>query len=192
MTDIKELLILAKERLELMTPEEIKAKFIEHGYDTNNNTKTPEEMLHDMLITATNAHSGQYDKSGMPYILHPLKVMHYLNTKDFELMCIALGHDLLEDTHITPIILWSMGMSERVIRGIECLTKVPGESYEEYKEKVKSNYDSVLVKLADLKHNTSIERLKGITPKDMKRTLKYYQFYLELTEIKIRVDGQHD
>jgi (p)ppGpp synthase/HD superfamily hydrolase len=56
------------------------------------------EQLSRMLVLATNRHDGQFDKGGNPYILHPLKVMHYLKTDDEELMCIALGHDLVEDT----------------------------------------------------------------------------------------------
>jgi (p)ppGpp synthase/HD superfamily hydrolase len=30
------------------------------------------EMLSKMLVIAVNAHQGQYDKAGAPYILHPL------------------------------------------------------------------------------------------------------------------------
>jgi (p)ppGpp synthase/HD superfamily hydrolase len=48
-----------------------------------------------MLVLATNAHAGQTDKAGKPYILHCLKVMHYLKSEDEELMCIALGHDII-------------------------------------------------------------------------------------------------
>ena len=59
------------------------------------------EMLDKMLMIATKAHHGQFDKGGNPYILHPLKVMHYLKTEDEELMCIALGHDVIEDTRQT-------------------------------------------------------------------------------------------
>ena len=140
--------------------------------------------LNNMLVLATLAHGNQFDKSGKPYILHPIQVMQYLQTDDVELMCIALGHDLLEDTHVTEFILWDGGFTERIIKGIKSLTKIPGEDYDLYKSRVKDNYDAVLVKLADLKHNTDISRLKGITEKDMERTLKYYKFYLELLKKK--------
>lgn len=59
------------------------------------------EMLGTMLVIATNAHAGQFDRGGAPYILHPLKVMHYLKSDDEELMCMALGHDVIEDTPVT-------------------------------------------------------------------------------------------
>ena len=137
-------------------------------------------MLANMLLIATNAHAGQFDKGGKPYILHPLKVMHYLKTEDEELQCIALGHDLIEDTDVTYSELICAGMSARVIEGIRALTKVRGESYLEYKQRVLQNRDAMLVKLCDLRHNTDIRRLKGITDKDVARIAKYHEFWVEI------------
>lgn len=137
-------------------------------------------MLDKMLVIATNAHSGQFDRGGNPYILHPLKVMHYLKTDDEELMCIALGHDVIEDTKVTYRDLRDAGISERVIAGIRALTKLPGQTYDEYKEGVFANVDAMRVKMADLRHNTDIRRLKGISEKDIERMVKYQKFYLEL------------
>lgn len=137
-------------------------------------------MLSAMLVLAVNGHAGQFDKGGNPYILHPMKVMHYLKTTDEELMCMAVGHDLIEDTKTTYQDLRDAGISERVIAGIKALTKQPGQTYEEYKQGVFSNRDAMLVKQADLRHNTDIRRLKGITEKDIARNVKYQQFYLEI------------
>lgn len=143
------------------------------------------EMLGAMLHLATTAHAGQYDKGGNPYILHPLKVMHYTKSDDEEIQCIAVGHDIIEDTNTTYQDLRNAGISERVISGIRALTKERGETYEEYKEKVKANPDAVRVKMADLRHNTDIRRLKGktVTEKDVARMVKYHTFYLELEQI---------
>lgn len=138
------------------------------------------EMLARMLHIATNAHDGQFDRGGNPYILHPLKVMHYLKSDDEELMCMALGHDVVEDTSITYKDLREAGMSDRVVEGIRALTKVPGETYEEYKERVFFNEDAMRVKMADLRHNTDIRRLKGVTEKDIARMAKYHTFYVEI------------
>lgn len=138
------------------------------------------EMLDKMLMIATKAHHGQFDRGGNPYILHPLKVMHYLKTDDEELMCMALGHDVIEDTNVTYKDLREAGISERVIEGIRALTKVPGQTYEEYKEGVFANEDAMRVKMADLRHNTDIRRLKGVTEKDIARMAKYQMFYLEI------------
>lgn len=138
------------------------------------------EMLAKMLLIATNAHAGQFDKGGTPYILHPLKVMHYLKTDDEELQCIALGHDVIEDTDVTYKDLREAGISERVIEGIDALTKRLGETYEDYKERVYANRDAMKVKLCDLRHNTDIRRLKGVREKDLERMAKYQRFYLEI------------
>jgi (p)ppGpp synthase/HD superfamily hydrolase len=139
-------------------------------------------MLGKMLVLATNSHDGQVDKGGKPYIMHCLKVMHYLKCEDEELMCIALGHDLVEDTNVTYHQLNEAGFSERVIQGIYSLTKQRGQTYDEYKRQVFANKDAMRVKLCDLRHNSDIRRLKGVTEKDVARIAKYHQFYLEIQE----------
>jgi len=140
------------------------------------------EMLSRMIVIATNAHAGQFDKAGKPYILHPLRVMSFIKEDDEELQCIAVGHDLFEDTKVTKQDLRDEGISERVINGIWCMTKLPGETLEEYKARVFSNEDSMKAKKADLRHNSDIRRLKGVTAKDFERTAKYMQFYAEIEE----------
>lgn len=146
------------------------------------------KMLGAMLKFMVDAHDGQFDKGGIPYCLHPLKVMHYLKTDDEELMCIALGHDVVEDTDATYEDLRNIGMSERVIDGIRRLTKVPGQTYAEYKEQVLRSKDAMLVKRADLRHNTDIRRLKGTTDKDKARMSKYHDFYIEIELALWRLD----
>lgn len=138
------------------------------------------ELLGKMLVLATNKHAGQFDRAGVPYILHPLKVMHYTKSEDEELNCIALGHDVVEDTNTTWQELYDLGMTTRIVKGIDALTKRPGESYDDYKGRVKANADARKVKKADLRHNSDIRRLKGITEKDLQRNEKYHRFYAEL------------
>lgn len=141
-------------------------------------------MLSKMLLLATIAHDGQYDKGGKPYILHPITVMYYLGADaSEELKCIALGHDLLEDTTVDVSDLTIAGMSDRVIYGIKALTKLDGESYEDYQAKVMANPDAVKVKLCDLRHNSELSRLKGVTPKDAARLAKYAEFYFMLKNL---------
>jgi (p)ppGpp synthase/HD superfamily hydrolase len=138
------------------------------------------EMLGKMLVLVTNAHAGQYDRGGSPYILHPLKVMHYLKSDDEELMVMALGHDVIEDTAVTYEDLRQAGISERAIKGIAALTKLPGQTLDEYKTGVFANPDAMRVKLADLRHNTDIRRLKGVTEKDIARMARYHTFFMEI------------
>jgi (p)ppGpp synthase/HD superfamily hydrolase len=109
-----------------------------------------------------------------------MKVMHYLKSDDEELQCMALLHDVVEDTKTTWDDLVAVGCTERVINGVKALTKMPGESYDQYKERVFANADAMKVKMADLRHNTDIRRLKGVTEKDIIRMEKYNRFYLEL------------
>ena len=144
------------------------------------------ELLGKVLVLATNAHAGQFDRGGKPYILHPLKVMHYLKTDDEELQCIALLHDVIEDTSTSWKDLEAIGCTSRVIAGVRVLTKMPGQTYDEYKNEVFANLDAMRVKSCDLRHNTDIRRLKGVTQKDIDRMAKYNQFYLE---IQSRLNG---
>lgn len=140
-------------------------------------------LLSRMLKLVTERHDGQFDKGGMPYVLHVLKVMHYLKSDDEELQCIALGHDVIEDTNTTYAELRELDMTDRIIQGIDKLTKRPGETLDEYKVRVKSSPDSIRVKMADLRHNSDIRRLKGVTNNDIRRMVKYHEFYLELKSI---------
>ena len=140
--------------------------------------------LNKMLVLVATEFDGIFDKGGVPYLLHCLKVMHYTRSEDDEIQQIALGHDLVEDRkNVTYKLLREMGFSERVIEGIRCLTKVPGETEEEYLAKVMSNTDAIRVKLADLRHNSDIRRLKGVTEKDIKRIEKYHRMYMSLKDL---------
>lgn len=140
-------------------------------------------LLAKAIALASEKHMGQFDKAGMPYILHVLKVMHYLKTDDLELMSIAVMHDLVEDTDVTFADLYEMGFSARVVDAVKLLTKMRGQTAKEYLEGIKSNKDAIRVKLADLRHNSDIRRLKGITDKDVARMKKYNEMYLELRDL---------
>lgn len=148
------------------------------------------EMLAKALVLATNAHDGQFDRGGKPYILHPLKVMSFLKEDDEELQCIALLHDVIEDSRkyngelVTWKMLHEMGFTERVIAGIDSVTKRLGESDDEYRMRVFSNVDGMKVKQCDLQHNSDIRRLKNkvLTEKDIARTIRYQEFYLMIDE----------
>jgi (p)ppGpp synthase/HD superfamily hydrolase len=108
--------------------------------------------------------------------------MSFLKTDDEELQCMALLHDVIEDTDTTYLELMEAGMSTRVIEGIMALTKERGFSYDQYKDKIFKNRDAMQVKMADLRHNTDVRRLKGVAQKDIQRMAKYHAFYLELRQ----------
>jgi len=139
------------------------------------------QQLATAIALAARYHEFQTDKSGKPYILHTMKVMHYLKTDDYELMAIAVLHDIIEDTDCLYHDLYTAGLSDRIINGVTAMTKLPGQSPEGYMHQLKSNVDACHVKLADLRHNSDIRRLKGLTEKDFKRVTKYMQMHTEIS-----------
>jgi (p)ppGpp synthase/HD superfamily hydrolase len=119
-------------------------------------------LLAKFIALAATKHQDQLDKSGKPYILHCLTVMNGVMKKypdDFELMCIAVGHDLIEDTDTTFTELRELGATQRIVEGINHLTKYSGQTYEEYVDDLKNNNDAIIVKLEDLRHNKYLMRL---------------------------------
>jgi len=151
------------------------------------------KLLAKAIQIATNAHDGQFDSTGLPYILHPLSVMAILNTKDELLNCIAILHDVVEDTSITLDDLRKEGFPEIVVRAVDALTKRKdsSETYDEYKQRVFDCYYAMRVKLADLTHNTDITRQKGIREKDLQNVLKYQIFYNEITIRLIKYEKEN-
>ena len=140
--------------------------------------------VYQMWDLAIKSHAGQVDKAGQPYIYHIDAVWNNLrdlvDDADDELIQIAIGHDLIEDTTVTSLELRVLGFSDRVVDGIVALTKLKSESYEDYKARVLSSKDASLVKLADLKHNMDLTRLPTLTQKDLDRVAKYHQFYKQI------------
>jgi (p)ppGpp synthase/HD superfamily hydrolase len=135
------------------------------------------------IAIASGAFAEKKDKGGVPYIMHCLYVMNRMPEDDEELRCIAVLHDLLEDTEWTEQDLRDEGFSERVIRGVVAMTKEEGWTYKEYiRAKVMQNRDAVRVKLADLEHNSHITRMKGLSQKDFNRLEKYHNTYVLLKD----------
>ena len=128
-------------------------------------------MIDIALAIAKKAHAGQVDKAGVDYIQHPLYVASQVKTEQEK--AVALLHDVLEDSDITAADLLAYGLSNEVVAAVQTLTKKKGQSYQDYLEKVKSNNLARVVKLADLKHNSDLSRLKSVTNTDYDRVEKY-------------------
>tara|TARA_R110000850_G_C9739600_1_gene444239 strand:- start:132 stop:566 length:435 start_codon:yes stop_codon:yes gene_type:complete len=137
-------------------------------------------MLSQAIKHAAIGHLEQTDKSGQPYILHCLHVMNTVKSNESEVKQIAVLHDYMEDCNVTPQELSELGFSDRVVEGICCLTHQEGVSYENYINIICTNRDAMLVKLADLRHNSDITRLKGVTGKDLQRMAKYHKSYIKI------------
>lgn len=136
--------------------------------------------LERALEIAFQGHKGQRERNGRPYILHPLRVM--LQQKTEKAMIVAILHDLVEDTQWTLEQLTAEKFSQEIIQAVDAMTHREDESYEDYLLRVKENPLAVQVKLADLKDNTDITRLKEITEKDFGRLKKYHNAWLSLTK----------
>lgn len=135
--------------------------------------------LDKAISIASQAFVGVFDKADRPYILHCLHVMHMVENGggDDEQMIIAVLHDLIEDTAWTAEQLLEKGFSIRVVTALGCLTHLDKEPYDDYIRRVATNHDARMVKLADLRHNSDITRLKGLREKDFRRMEKYQRAY---------------
>lgn len=141
------------------------------------------KQLSTAITLAATGHMNQFDKGGNPYILHPLAVMQFAKDAgdDIEILIACVLHDWIEDTKGTYKQLVESGINERSVAAVKAVTKVPGETTEEYEAKILANPDAIRVKLHDLRHNTDIRRLKGVSQKDMDRMEKYFHLYVKLT-----------
>ena len=129
------------------------------------------QTLERAIAIAAAAHEGQVDKGGAPYILHPLKVMLRVNT--LEERIVAVLHDVVEDCGINFDDLRKEGFSEAVLMAIASVTKVSGESYEAFIERVAQNPIGRVVKLADLEENSDLSRIAQPSWEDLERVEKY-------------------
>lgn len=116
-------------------------------------------------------HKEQTDKSGLPYVFHPFHLAEQMHTESTT--CVALLHDLIEDTSCTIDMLRVAGFGEKVVEAIQLLTHSKGEDYMTYVKRIAGNPIAREVKLADLKHNSDITRLDKVEDKDLQRLEKY-------------------
>ena len=126
---------------------------------------------------------GKTDRAGKAYILHCIRVMNNVDQSDEELMIMAILHDVVEDGILTYAELCDYKFSARVMNAINLLTHLDGDNYEDYIKMISFNPDAIAVKLADLKDNSDITRLKGLTKKDFDRMEKYHKAYTYLSQI---------
>lgn len=128
-------------------------------------------LLEKAVSIATQAHAGQTDKSGKPYILHILRVM--MKGKDENEMICGVLHDLVEDTDWTFEQLAEEGFPQHIIQALELVTKKDNEDYSDFIERISHNDLAIAVKLNDLEDNMDVSRLNKVTEKDAERLSKY-------------------
>ena len=113
---------------------------------------------------AYKAHEGQYDQSGVPYILHPVHLAEQMT--DETTTCIALLHDVLEDTALTLPDL-EAEFPREITEAVQLLTHAPSDDYLDYVRRLCENPLARKVKIADLAHNSDETRLSSVTPDPM-------------------------
>lgn len=117
------------------------------------------------------AHAGQLDKAGLPYVNHPLHLAEQMTTEDET--CVALLHDVMEDCGATPEDLLALGISSEALAAVQLLTHKDSVPYLDYVRAVGENPIARRVKVADLRHNSDLTRLDEVGPKNISRLRKY-------------------
>ena len=136
------------------------------------------ELLEKAIALAVDAHRGQRDRYGAPYILHPLRVMSRVTS--IQEKTVAILHDVVEDTNWTFEDLKREGVPDLLLAALDCLTKREGEEYEDSVKRSEANLMARQVKLADLEDNMDLRRMPEVTAKDTARLAKYVKAWKRL------------
>lgn len=120
--------------------------------------------LEDAFLFAAQAHRGQVDKQGQPYILHLMTVVLACDEAD---RVVAALHDVVEDRHATLEELRARGVSEGDLIVLDALSRRPKESYRDYILRLLGTPRAIRIKARDLDHNFG--RLSGLAPRDQLR-----------------------
>ena len=134
--------------------------------------------LQRAIEIAVEAHKDQMQKSGLPYILHPLSLMGALSSTDAKIA--AMLHNVVEDTAWTLDELRAEGFAPEILAAVDCLTHRNEEEYDAYIERVSGNTLAREVKLADLKDNMNSRRIPELKQKDLERLAKYHKAWFRL------------
>lgn len=138
--------------------------------------------LERAIQIAAKFHSGQVDKGGQPYVLHPLRLMFAVQTPQERMA--AVLHDVVEDTDMTFTDLENEGFSQEVVAAVKALTKLPGESRMEAAHRAAANPVARAVKLADVTDNMDLSRISDPSERDFARLKEYEQVRLILLAAK--------
>jgi (p)ppGpp synthase/HD superfamily hydrolase len=127
-------------------------------------------LAHAIRIAAE-AHEGQVDKAGQPYILHVLRVMFGCTSPEAQVA--AALHDVVEDTNWTLDDLRREGFAETVVQTVDALTRREGEEYFEFARRAAATPLGREVKRADLRDNMDIRRIANPSEQDWERLKRY-------------------
>ena len=136
------------------------------------------ELLERAIGIAVEAHRGQKDRYGAPYISHPIRVMERLHNPTEKI--VGILHDVVEDTDWSFDDLRKEGFPQNVLAALDCVTKREGEAYEDFVKRSASNPLAKAVKLADLQDNMDLRRFPEVAERDLPRLQKYVKAWRAL------------
>lgn len=144
----------------------------------------PQAGLSLALLILSSALYAQKQWSGADYSEHPL-IVGMNKTRSHTKMIIGILHDVVEDSDWRIGDLRMMGFSERILAGIEGVTKGPHEKYIEFIERCSRNADSIDIKINDLEHNSTTSRnSRLLTPHQIDKLNIYVISYNYLVAVK--------
>ena len=146
--------------------------------------------LERALQIAAEAHAGQIDKAGAPYVLHPLRMLIHMETPE-ECMAAVL-HDVVEDSEWTLDGLRSEGFDQTVVDAVDALTRREGETYDGFIERAGTNPVARRVKLADLEDNLDLSRLAKLGSGDLERLERYHRARQHLLAVEATAAASPD
>lgn len=116
-------------------------------------------LTNKAMQIAHEAHNTGKDMIGNPYVFHPYHLAEQMNTETR--VCMALLHDVVEDTDLTLEEL-RKEFPDEIIAGLDLLTHKEDVDYYDYIKKICRSKDAMFVKVADLIHNMDETRLDGL------------------------------
>lgn len=134
-----------------------------------------EKLLEKAYKLCLEKHAGQTDKVGKPYFMHPFRVAERCRTIPQKI--VALLHDTIEDTDVTPEFLLSEGFPREIVDGILAVTRKENEDYYDFIKRSSENPIGRVVKINDLEDNMDLSRLEFIDDKMKNRLNRYIRSY---------------
>ena len=140
------------------------------------------KLTNKAMQIAYMAHHGQTDCNGIPYVFHPY---HLAEQMDDEISCcVALLHDVAEDTEVTLDEL-AKDFPQEIIEALKLLTHEKDTDYFDYVRRIKDNPIAKKVKLADLAHNMDRTRIVDSSVVTAEKLAKWDEKYSKAMKILI-------
>lgn len=136
--------------------------------------KNSNNLIYKALELVTILFENDKDKGGFDYLLHLMYVYKHVYSEQEKV--IALLHDTIEDKDVTSSELLELGFPKKIVDDVLILSRKKPMDYNKYIDNIVKNgsIEAINVKLADLKNNMDMSRIKNPTIKDYERVEKRY------------------